>query len=286
MVVKNGIVTSFDMNNPSPDMRLNPELLNQTSCRVVETQLYGANAEWNGSDKLTITGDVYRSTSKRHSGGQDSYVVLRMNEPNSAHIELVGDRVPSATVNFNDGRELISGLDKGQFKDSDFNTHYFSLAGDNIDDKITGASFKGRFVTEWRWLDNVQFGTTYTDRKKSRDLVNNALTGGADYYSGNNAINVGALGGNLISKSFSLPNFMSDVDSKFPRTFLAFDIPKYQAALAAYNGKPRPGGGTYDYAKAAPAWNPPQSYRVGEETWAGFVQANLEGERWTGNVRL
>ena len=286
MVIKDGIVTSFDMTNPDPEMRLNPELLNQTSYRVVETQLYGANAEWNVSDSLTLTGDVYRSTSKRHSGGQDSYVVLRMNQANAAHISLTGERVPNVTVDFDDGRDLATGLANGQFKDSDFNTHYFSLAGDNIDDKITGASFKGKWETQRGWLHDVQFGVTYTDRTKSRDLVNNALTGGADYYSGNYAINVGALGGDVVSNSFSLPNFMSKVDSQFPRTFLAFDVANYQKALEAYDGTPRPGGGVYDYSAAAPAWNPLQSYRVGEESWAGFVQANLEGKRWSGNVGL
>src|SRR5690606_12514764 len=119
---------------------------------------------------------------------------------------------------------------------------------------------------------------------KSRDLVNNSLTGGADYYSGDYAINVGALGGGVISNSFNLPNFMSEVDAQFPRTFLSFDIPTYQAALRAYDGTPRPGGGVYDYSAAAPTWNPLQSYRVGEESWAGFVQANLEADRWSGNV--
>ena len=286
MVIKDGIVTSFDMDNPDPEMRLNPELLNQTSYRVVETQLYGANAEWNLSDNLTVVGDVYRSTSKRHSGGQDSYVVLRMNQANTAHVSLTGARVPNITVDFDDGRDLASGLAKGQFSDSDFNTHYFSLAGDNIDDEITGASFKGKWDTKRGWLDNVQFGVNYTDRTKSRDLVNNALTGGADYYSGNYAINVGALDGTVISNNFTLPNFMSEVDAQFPRTFLAFDVAAYQKALAAYNGTARPGGGVYDYAAAAPKWNPLSSYRVGEETWSGFAQANLEGERWSGNVGL
>jgi TonB-dependent receptor len=286
MVIEDGIVTSFDMNNPDPEMRLNPELLNKTEFRVVETQLYGANAEWKVADNLTITGDVYRSTSKRHSGGQDSYVVLRMNQPNSAHISLTGEYVPNVTVDFDDGRDLASGLAKGLFTDSDFNTHYFSLGGDNIDDKITGASFKGNWETRYGWLDNVQFGVNYTDRTKSRDLVNNALTGGADYYSGNYAINVGALDGTVISNNFTLPHFMSGVDSEFPRTFLAFDIASYQKALAAYDGQPRPGGGVYDYSAAAPTWNPLQSYRVGEETWAGFAQANLEGKRWSGNVGL
>ena len=284
MVIDDGIVTSFDMDNPDPEQRLNPELLNQTSYRVVDTELYGVNAQWDVTDSLTLTGDVYRSTSSRNSGGQDSYVVLRMNQANTAHIELNGAYVPDVTVDFDDGRDLSSGLASGAFTDSDFNTHYFSLAGDNIEDEITGAAFTGRWTAYRGWLDNVQFGVNYTDRRKSRDLVNNSLTGGADYYSGQYAINVGDLGGNVISNSFNLPNFMSEVNANFPRTFLAFDIASYQAALAAYDGTPRPGGGVYSYADAAPVWNPLQSYRVSEETWAGFVQANLSGERWSGNI--
>lgn len=284
MVIDDGIVTSFDMDNADPEQRLNPELLNQTSYRVVETELYGVNAQWDVTDSLTLSADVYRSTSSRNSGGQDSYVVLRMNQPNVAHIELNGDYVPNVIVDFDDGRDLASGLANGEFTDSDFNTHYFSLAGDNIEDEITGAAFNGRWTAAKGWLDNVQFGVTYTDRKKSRDLINNSLTGGADYYSGNYAINVGDLGGGVISDSFNLPNFMSEVGSNFPRTFLSFDIASYQAALAAYDGTPRPGGGVYSYAEAAPVWNPLQSYRVSEETWAGFVQANLSAERWSGNI--
>jgi TonB-dependent receptor len=284
MVIENGIVTSFDMDNPDPEMRLNPELLNQTSYRVVDTSLYGVNAAWNVSDSLTLTGDLYRSTSSRHSGGQDSYVVLRMNQANTAHIELTGAYVPNVTVDFDDGRDLASGLANGQFTDSDFNTHYFSLAGDNIDDEINGAAFAGKWQIGKSWFDSLQFGLNYTDRKKSRDLVNNSLTGGADYYSGNNAINVGDLNADVISHSFSLPNFMSEVSGNFPRTFLAFDIDSYQKALAGYDGNLRDDGEPYDYAAAAPVWNPLQSYRVGEKTWSGYVQANLEGERWSGNV--
>ncbi|GGZ32994.1 TonB-dependent receptor [Asticcacaulis endophyticus] len=284
MVIEDGIVTSFDMTNPDPEMRLNPELLNQTTFRVVDTDLYGVNAKWRVSDSLTLTGDVYKSTSSRKSGGQDSYVVLRMNQPNSASISLSGARVPNVDVNFDDGRDLATGLANGAFSDSDFNTHYFSLSGDNIEDEITGTTFAADWTVGRGWIESVEFGVSRTDRKKSRDLVNNSLTGGADYYSGNYAINVGDLGGGVVSQSFALPNFMDEVSSDFPRTFLAFDVPAYQAALAAYNGNARPGGGTYDYAAAAPVWNPLQSYRVSEETWSGFMQANLAGDRWSGNV--
>ena len=282
--IQDGIVTSFDMTNPDPELALNPELLNQTTYRVVDTDLYGANAKWEATDNLTLTADVYRSSSSRYSGGQDSYVVLRMNQPNSASFTLNDSAVPDVDVAFDDGRDLIDGLADGAFGPSDFNTHYFSLGGDNIDDKITGLSFGGDWSTLMGPLESVLFGVTYTSREKSRELVNNSLTGGADYYSGNYAINVGDLGGNVISRSLALPNFMSGVDAAFPRSFLSFDVPGYIDALQAYNGTPRPGGGTYDFSAAAPVWNPLQSYRVTEDTLAAYVQANLEGPSWRGNV--
>ena len=284
--IQDGIVTSFDMTNPDPELALNPELLNQTTYRVVDTDLYGANAKWEATDNLTLTADVYRSSSSRYSGGQDSYVVLRMNQPNSASFTLNDSAVPDVDVAFDDGRDLIDGLADGAFGPSDFNTHYFSLGGDNIDDKITGLSFGGDWSTLMGPLESVLFGVTYNSREKSRELVNNSLTGGADYYSGNYAINVGDLGGNVISRSLALPNFMNGVDAAFPRSFLSFDVPGYIDALQAYNGTPRPGGGTYDFSAAAPVWNPLQSYRVTEDTLAAYVQANLEGARWRGNVGL
>ena len=283
MTIRNGIVTGFTMDNPDPEMRLNPELLNMTEHRVVDTDLYGANAQWKVNDDLTLTGDVYRSTSKRYSGGQDTYVVLRMSQPNTARITLTGG-VPNVTAVFDDGRELASGLANGQFGGSDFNTHYMELRGDNIKDEITGGTLGGNWFIGQFGVDRLHFGVTGTDRKKSRDLINNTLNGGADYYSGDYAINVGTLGGNVISHSFTLPNFMEGVNSTFPRTFLAFDVPNYLRALAAYNGNARPGGGTYDFSNAAPQWNPLESYRVSEKTTAFYVQADLSGERWSADV--
>jgi len=285
MTISNGIVTDFTMDDPDPEMRLNPELLNQTEYRVVDTDLYGLNGQWKVNDDFTLTGDVYRSTSRRHSGGLDSYVVLRMNQPNVARIWLNGG-MPNVEATFDDGRDLIAGLANGQFGADDFNTHYFSLAGDNIDDRITGGSVAGELFVGALGIDRLKFGVNRTDRRKARDLVNNSITGGADYYSGPNAINVGALGGNVISHSFTLPNFMSGVSSVFPRSFLAFDVPSYIAALQGYNGNPRPGGGAYDYAGAAPVWNPLQSYRVSEKTLASYIEFDLSGDRWDGNAGL
>jgi iron complex outermembrane receptor protein len=284
MEIHDGIVTGFTLANPDPEMALNPELLNITEHRVVDTDLFGLNGEWVVNDSLTFSGDVYRSTSKRHSGGQDTYVVLRMNQPNTAHIELGGAAVPNVTVDFDDGRELANGLADGDFDGTDFNTHYMELRGDNIDDEITGATVAGKLTVDRFGMRALNFGVALTDREKRRDLVNNTLTGGADYYSGANAINVGALGGDVISHSFNLPHFMNEVNADFPRSFLAFDVPNYLAALEAYDGQARPTGGTYDFSNAAPAWNPLESYRVTEKTTSFFVQADFGGERWSADA--
>lgn len=284
MQVSNGVVTGFTMDNSDPELRLNPELLNLTTHRVVDTALYGANAEWRATADLKFNGDVYTSSSKRHSGGQDTYTVLRMNQPNVTTVQLTGSQVPSITTTLADGRDLTQGLAAGQFGAGDFNTHYLGLSGDNIDDRINGVSLNGTWTLDRFNIDTVQFGISSTRRKKSRDLVDNAINGGENYYSGDNAINVGTLGGNVLDQNLHLPNFMSGVSGNFPRSFLGFDVPNYLAALQAYNGKPRPDGTTYDFSKAAPVWNPLQSYRVKETTTSAFVQADLSGERWNADV--
>lgn len=281
---QNGVVTGFTMNNTDPELRLNPELLNQSVHRVVDSAVYGANAEWKATNELKFVGDVYQSTSRRHSGGQDTYTVLRMNQPNVTTVSLTGSAVPDIKTTLTDGRDLTSGLAAGLFGPSDFNTHYLGLSGDNIDDKITGVNVSGSYALDRFNIDQLQFGVSYTKRNKNRDLVDNAINGGENYYSGSNAINVGALGGNVLDQHLSLPNFMSGVSGNFPRSFLGFDVPAYLAALQAYNGKPRPDGGTYDFSKAGPVWNPLQSYRVREKTTSAFIQADLSGDKWNADV--
>lgn len=286
MKISNGVVTDLTLSSTDPEMRLNPELLNKTEYRVVDTAMYGANAQWQLSPTLKVTGDLYESTSKRHSGGQDSYVVLRMNQPNVTRIQLTGAAVPDVKTTFADGRDLQTGLAQGLFKASDFNTHYYSRAGDNIDDKINGANVDAVWSLDRFYIDSLKFGLSQTNRKKSRDLVNNALNGGADHYSGQNAINVGTLGGNVINQTLSPKGFLDGVSGNFPRSFLGFDVDTYAQALKSYDGKPRPGGGVYSTELSAPAWNPLESYRVTEKTTTAFVQADLAGDGWNADVGL
>jgi len=286
MVIKNGVVTQFTMDNPDPDLRMNPELLNMTSHRVVNTRLYGINAEWKATPGLVLTTDVYGSTSSRHSGGQDTYVVLRMNQPNTTTITLNGGQIPDVSVTLDDGRDLAKGLAGGQFGASDFKTHYFELSGDNVDDRILGASEGAVLQIDKAHVDQLKFGVNYTSRKKTRNLVDNDFNNGANYYSDADAINVGTLGGNILDQHLSLPNFMSGVSGNFPRTFLGFDVNNYIQALKDYDGHTRSDGSTYAYSAAAPAWDPLQSYRVTERTLAAYLEADMSGDDWNADAGL
>ena len=286
--VANGVVNDLTLASTDPELGLNPEILNKTEYRVVDTAMVGAKADWKISPELKMSGDIYESTSKRHSGGKDSYVVLRMNQPNVTRIQLTGAAVPDVKTTLADGRDLQSGLAAGLFKASDFNTHYYSRAGDNIDDRIGGGTVNADWKLDRFHVDHLKFGLSQTNRKKSRDMINNAFNAGQDHYSGENAINVGALGGNVINQVLTPDGFLSDVSGNFPRSFLGFDIDNYAQALKGYDGKPRPGGGVYSSTLSAPAWNPLESYRVSEKTTAAFVQVELSGERWNADagVRL
>jgi TonB-dependent receptor len=284
MKINNSVVTDLTLDNPDPELRLNPEVLNQTQYRVVDTAMYGTRAEWKISPTLKVLGDIYESTSKRHSGGKDTYVVLRMNQPNTTRIQLTGAAVPDVKTTFADGRDLQSGLAQGLFTAGDFNTHFYGRSGDNIDDRIDGLKVHAEWKLERFNIDRLKFGLDQTNRKKTRDMINNAFNSGQDYYSGAYAINLANLGGNIINQTFSPNGFLSGVSGNFPRSFLGFDVNNYAQALQAYDGKPRPGGGVYNSALSAPAWNPLESYRVSEKTTAAFVQADLSGDSWNADV--
>src|ERR1700734_659430 len=58
-VVKNGVVTGIQVND------FQPEMVNNTTDRVVTTSVFGLNVEWKPTDKLTFTADGYHSTADR-----------------------------------------------------------------------------------------------------------------------------------------------------------------------------------------------------------------------------
>ena len=205
--IEDGIVTGFTMDNADPEMALNPELLNVTEHRVVDTDLYGINGEWMVSDALTLTGDLYRSTSRR-ALGRAGHLRRAAHEPS---------RIPGRSARRRRGAERHRGLRRWPRAAEGPGERRVRRLG--FQHALHGAArrqHRGRNHRRPRWpancidksgMQTLHFGVVATKREKVRDLVNNTLNGGADYYSGDNAINVGDLDGDVISHSFQLPQF-------------------------------------------------------------------------------
>ena len=154
--------------------------------RVVDTDLYGLNGEWEVNECAHAHGRCV-SLDVQALLGRAGHLRRAAHEPAEYRrtFQLGGAAVPNVTVNFDDGRELTNGLASGEFGGSDFNTHYMELRGDNIEDEITGAHDRRQTRLSTKSASRrCSSASRPPSAKKSRDLVNNTLNGGADYYSG------------------------------------------------------------------------------------------------------
>ena len=95
-MVKNGVITSVTVDN------FQPEMVNNTTNRKVDTYLYGLNGSWQPNDRLTIGLDAYRSAASRPEGGQDTFVTAGLvnNSPVAEDILNFAD-LPNSLPNIN-----------------------------------------------------------------------------------------------------------------------------------------------------------------------------------------
>ncbi len=280
-----GMVTGMAMND------LVPELANITTDRRVRTRLLGWASEWKPSDKLTLNSDLYVSTSRRSSGGNDTYVVADLTAPAAATWAANSDVLPQLSVTLPGGGDLATALAQGKLGNADFGPHYVGLRGDNLKDRVTGLNLGGKLALDARWggvtWDALNFGISATRRQKSRDTYDNDFTNGSVQYSGSEATSFASLGADVLQRQFTLPHFMPKAGGNVPGSFLAFDVQAYLDALKKLDGKTNPADGTpFDLNKTLPILNPMQSYRVQENTTAAFVQADLSGDNWNADFGL
>ncbi len=66
--IENGLITGTTVNE------FQPEMVNNTINRNVDTWLYGLNGSWEVNSKLTLSLDAYRSTANRPEAGTDTFV--------------------------------------------------------------------------------------------------------------------------------------------------------------------------------------------------------------------
>jgi iron complex outermembrane receptor protein len=284
VVVKDRLITSMTVHD------LIPEMSNVTADRVVDTTQLGLRGEWRPSNDLKLTGDVYRSTSKRNSGGKDSFVVAGIAGHNTGYYRANNGGLPDIRVTLEDGRDLATELAAGRLGNKDYGIHFTGLTGTDIKDTIDGASLDGRLALSGAWhVDALQFGGSATDRKKDRNSIGNEKSGGACQYCDMYSTTFASLGANVVHP-MTLPNYMRNAGGSFPGSFIQFDVPAYLAALKSLDGKPvlsadgTPTGDTFDVSKTQPVFVPTDSYSVREKTSTLYGQLELSGENWNGNV--
>jgi TonB-dependent receptor len=294
VVVTNGLITSFDANT------FTPEVVNHTINRQVTTSLFGLNGSWQATSNFSLAADVYRSKANRPEGGTDAFVTAGLESSTPYNQNTISwhnnaGGLPSISVTLPDGSDYATALASGALDNNHWSAHYTGLNGNSIHDEVTGATLDGKLKMENAGpLVELRFGLAQTWRKKERADIDNDWTGGSsqyDFYTtpdGANPITFGSLGANVISTT-TFPNYMQHSGGVFPHTIAVFNVQSLLNALKSLDGQPNlyvPGAPNFDFAATLPQFNAVNSYKVREDTTAGYFEAAFAGEQWSGNAGL
>jgi iron complex outermembrane recepter protein len=267
-VVQNGVITAVSVN------QFQPEMVNNTTNRHVDTYLYGLNGSWKPVERLTFGFDGYRSTASRPEGGQDTFVTAGLvnDAPVAEDILSVAD-VPHSLPNLNvlvppsqlgltacpAGAQSTTNpsycsytalMNSGFLNNNKYwSTHYVGLNGYSVHDEITGLNLDGAWDERAGFLDQLLFGVGYTDRKKTRDDSSNDWTNGSGQYGTLyqtagcpvqcNPYTFASQGFNVISM-VNIPNFMQGAGGSYPKILPQLNVAQLLAFLQSLNGKPNP----------------------------------------------
>ncbi|MBW4330667.1 TonB-dependent receptor [Stakelama sp. CBK3Z-3] len=269
----NGVVTNFAIND------LVAEVLTTDEPRTVDTYQVGGHIDWHPTDSLTIAIDGYRGKATRDSGGKERFVVAGVTGASGVFATRNGD-LPDLSIT------IPGGLPLSAAGNDDYRAHYIGIGGDNLKDITQGARLDGTLDTYAGVLKSVSFGGSWTDRKKRDTVIDNLAT---ECNFCGYPFTFGQIGADVVSY-FPVSDLLSKQPGNFPRNFASFDIDTYLNALSrAENnpdiinpetGEPYPTG----YSNQIIQPDLPLSFRISERTFAGYVQANFEGENWRGDL--
>ena len=319
-VVKNGVVTSVTAND------FQPEMVNNTTDRVVTTSMFGLNATWKPADKWSFTGDLYRSKAARPEGGQDTFVTAGLvnNGPypiDPLNFADVPNSLPNINVVIPPSQLGLTTCPKGTASTTNagscsytalmnsgylnnnkyWSTHYDGLNGYTVHDQITGFTLDGAYDAAGVF-DKILFGAGYSDRDKSRYDDSNDWTNGSGQYGTLyqtagcpvqcNPYSFGSQGFDVVSL-ITLPNFMEGAGGSYPRALPALNVGQLLAFLRSLNGKANPFFCSslpcttpFNFASTLPEVNPYNSYNVSEKTFSAYGELTFSGTNWAGNIGL
>jgi len=269
VVVQNGVINSLSVN------QFQPEMVNNTTNRKVDTYLYGLNASWKPLERLGFTLDGYRSTASRPEAGADTFVTAGLvndlptavdilnfsNVPHSLpdiNVVVPPSQLglnacpPGSASTTNAGMCSYTALMNSGYLNNNkyWSTHYVGLNGYSVHDQITGINLDGAWEVNKGVFERLLFGVGYTDRKKTRDDSSNDWTNGSGQY-GTLYQTAGppvqpypysfaSQGFNVISM-VNIPHFMQGAGGSYPKILPQLNASQLLAFLQSLNGKPNPG---------------------------------------------
>jgi len=319
VVVQNGVINALSVNE------FQPEMVNNTTNRKVTTYLYGLNASWEPTERLTLGFDGYRSAASRPEGGADTFVTAGLvtnqaTPPDILNFQNLPNSLPSINVavppsqlgltacpagtasSTNAGYCSYTALMNSGFLNNNkyWSTHYVGLNGYSVHDQITGFTLDGAWNVNAGFFERLLFGVGTTDRKKTRDDSSNDWTNGSGQYGSLyttagcpvqcNPYSFASQGFNVISM-VNLPNFMQGAGGSYPVILPQLNSGQLTAFLKSLDGKPNPQTCTpvcspFNFANTLPQVNPYNSYAVTEKTLSLYAQADFSATRWSGNLGL
>ena len=251
-----------------------PEIVNNTTNRNVDTQLFGLNGSWKPNSRLTLGMDFYHSKADRPEGGADTFVTAGLvSRTPFAQDTLIFSDVPHSLPNLNvlippgqlgltacpsgtasatnPGSCSYNALMNSGFLNNNkyWSTHYVGLNGYSVKDQINSGALDGVLDVEWGPLNKLRFGVTESHREKSRVDSSNDWTNGSGQYGSLyntagcpvqcNPYSFASQGFNVISL-LNPPNFMQGAGGSYPTAVPVLDVGKLLAFLKSLDGKPNP----------------------------------------------
>ncbi len=268
-VVTNGLVTGV-----TSDF-FQPEIVNNTTDRQVNTSLLGLKGTWKPNDRFALAADVYQSKADRPEGGLDSFVTagLVSSNPDAEDILIFQDlphSLPSINVLVPSTQLGLAAcpastadsahpgycsytalMNSGLLNDNKYwSTHYVGLNGFSVHDKVTGFTLDGSYKIGAVWADKVLFGLGESRREKSRQDISNDWTNGSGQY----GTLYNTLGGTAQCNpySFASQGFNVDLDDQAAQFHARapgdptqarlpkLDVAALMAFLRSLDGKPNP----------------------------------------------
>ncbi len=286
-VDKNNVVTGFKIND------LVSEVLTTDEPRKSQTYQIGGHLDWQASDRLKLGIDGYYGKAQDDTGGQNRFVVAGIPGASATFATRNGG-LPDLAIRLPGGRTL------DQATNDDFRAHYIGIQGQNIDDRIESAKLDGEYRVDNGHFKSITFGATWTDRKKTVEQIDNQYTTSCNYCG--YPFSFGDIDAQVVRPP-AKGEILSKLKGDFPRRLPYFDIDTYLGALSRADNNPAilnpnscldatgtpiegcslspyPAG----YSNQIIQDDLPASYRIGERTWAGYFQFNLEGPKWRADL--